>query len=289
MSISEEDIENFKNKYKSLLYDQIANFASKQTDFIAQIDKIGQYINIDTDIPNMGISFNHKLNELSRIFKKSGISIFVEFDEKYDLVTPNFVGNAIIEEMLSYISKGIKTLSDYDFVIEKLVKAKNERTRMLEESGPIKKIFFKIRSFFIPSTVSNITSYSEKEIEDANEILSDYKEIDEDLRNYNLKDNVVQSLVNFINERQYHDFDISKLIEENVIPTLQKLKLEDVIPELYEEISKSREQMIFSKNKSWELSPTQRLEIQMSTKKVANEVEQNENNVISKKDKEYND
>ena len=129
-----------------------------------------------------------------------------------------------------------------------------------------------------------------------NSHLLEYKNRDENLWKYNLRDNVVQSLVKCINNKQYHEFSISELLEESVTPTLQKLGLEDVIPQLQEELSKSQEQSNSSNNKSWELSPMQRLEIQMLLKQVANDLEQvdnvleqNENSTKDKQDKEYAD
>lgn len=289
MSISEKDIRTHEERYKNLLYDKIGEIISKQSEVITQIGKTGQYVDIDTDIPNIGITFNNKLNELSQIFKKAGISMFAEPNEKYDFVDSNFVGDAIIEDMISQLSDGTQALSEYDSSIGKATKKRTEKVKALEESGPIKKLFLKIRSFFVPTTVSDLTSYSEEEIDEVNSHLSEYKDVDENLWKYNLRDNVVQSLVRFINNRQYHDFVIPGLLEESVIPTLQKLGLEDVIPQLQEELSKMQEKSNPSNNKSWELSPTQRLGIQISSERVANEFEQNGSNTMDKEDKEYTD
>lgn len=287
MSISEKDIITHEDRYKNLLNDKIEEIISKQSEIITQISKTGKDVDIDTDIPNIGITFNNKLNELSQIFKKAGISMFVEPNEKYNFVDSNFVGNAIIEDMISQISNGMQALSEYDSSIDKATKKRMEKVKALEKSGPIKKLFLKIRSFFVPTTVSDLTSYSENEIEEANSHLLEYKEVDENLWKYNLKDNVVQSLVKFINNKRYHESGISELLEESVIPTLQKLELESVIPKLQNELSNLQEQSNFPNNKSWELSPTQRLEIQKNSEQVANEIKQKGNSIIDKQDKEY--
>lgn len=287
MSISEKDIRINEDRYKNLLNDKIEEIISKQSEIITQISKTGKDVDIDTDIPNIGITFNNKLNELSQIFKKAGISMFVEPNEKYDFVDSNFVGNAIIEDMISQISNGMQALSEYDSSIDKATKKRMEKVKALEKSGPIKKLFLKIRNFFVPTTVSDLTSYSENEIEEANSHLLEYKEVDENLWKYNLKDNVVQSLVKFINNKRYHKSGISELLEESVIPTLQKLELESVIPKLQNELSNLQEQSNFPNNKSWELSPTQRLEIQKNSEQVANEIKQKGNSIIDKQDKEY--
>lgn len=50
------------------------------------MSKIGRRIGVDTIIPNMGITFYNKLNELTKEFKNAGISLFIKLNEKYDLM-----------------------------------------------------------------------------------------------------------------------------------------------------------------------------------------------------------
>lgn len=283
MSISEKDITRYEDKYKNTLYNKIEEIISNESKIITQIEKHGQYIDIDTDIPNIGITFNNKLNELVQIFKKAGMSMFVEPNEENDIIDSNFVGNAIIDDMISQLSNGAQAMSKYDSSISKATEKRAKKVKALKKSGPIKKLFLKIRSFLVPTTVSDLTSYSEEEIEEVNSYLLEYKQIDEKLWKYNLRENVVQSLVKFINKKQYHNFTIPRLLEESVIPTLQKLDLKDVIPELQEELSGTQEHSSFSNNKSWELSPIQKLGIQISSKHIANEFEQNDSSTVIKK------
>lgn len=286
MSISEKDIKDYEDRRKYLVYNKIENLISKLSEIITQIGETGQYVDIDTDIPNIGITINNKLNELSQTFEKAGISMFVEPIEKYDFVDSNFVGEAIMEDMISKVSDGALALSKYNSSIDNMVKQKNEQIKELEEIGPIKKMILKIRSFFVPTTALELTSYSEKEINKVNSHLSEYKEIDEKLWEYNLKDNVAQSIVKLIDNWHYSKSVIPGLLDEAVIPTLQKLGLEDVIPQLQEELNKSQGKSDFFNNKPWELSPTQKLGIQISSERVANEFKQNEKNLVDKEDKD---
>lgn len=122
----------------------------------------------------------------------------------------------------------------------------------------------------MPNTTSDLTSYSKEEIEEINSHLLEFKKIDESLWKYNLRDNVVQSIVKSINDNQYTDYTISNLLKKAVIPTLQKLGLEDRIPQLQEELSTAKGQSKPFNNKSWELSPTQKIEVQISQKRAAN-------------------
>lgn len=287
MNIGEKDIREYEKIYKKLLDDKTKEIISKEAELITKIAKTAEYINIDTDIPNIGITFNNKLNELSKIFIKSGISMFAETNEEYKFVGPNFVGKAIIEDMISQVLKGTQSLSKYTTSIGKATKNRKEKVKTLKESGPIKKLFLEIRSFFVPTTVSDLTSYSEEERKEVNLHLSEYKEVDENLWKYNLRNNVVQSIVKFINDKQYDDFVIPGLLKESVIPTLQKLGLEDLIPQLQKELIKKQEQSISTNCKSWDLSSTQRLEVQKSQESVVREFKANTDVKTNNQDKEY--
>ena len=280
MSISEKDIKE-EDKYKNAIYGEV----EKMNCTLSEI--IEQYTNNSTKIPNISITFNNKLNEISQIFKRAGISMFAEYNKEYDFIDINFVGNAIIEDMISQLSSGVKALSKYNDSINNANKKREERIKELEKSGPIKKLFLKLRSFFVTNTVSNLTSYSKEEIEDVNSNLSKYKEIDENLCEYNLRDNVAQSLAKLIIDRRYDDFTIPAVLEESIGPTLKKLGVEDVIPQVQEELNKLQEQSKIHNSKSWDLSTIQRLGIQISSKQIANEFEQNEKSAINKDDKEY--
>ena len=278
MSINEKYMKDYEDSVKKILNENTEKIISRQSEIITQIGEIGEYFNLDKNIPNMGITFNNKLNELSLIFKKVGISMFAEHNEKYDFVGSNFVGDAIIEDIIAQLLKGTNKLSEYDSSIRKTM----EKDKKIEKTGSIKKIFLKIRSLFIPTNFSNSSQHLDEKIAEANSHLSEYKEIDENLWKYNLKDDLVQSIVKHINNSRYDDSYIPKLLEESVIPTLQKLELEDVIPKLQEEAR-------FSDKKSWKLSSKQMLETQESSKKIANKLEQNKISTEHKEDKEYID
>ena len=77
--------------YKNVLYDKIGEMISRQSEIITKIDEIEKYLGIETDIPNIVITFNNKLIEISQIFRNAGISMFAKCNEKYDLVGLNFV------------------------------------------------------------------------------------------------------------------------------------------------------------------------------------------------------
>lgn len=287
MGISESTIKAYENRRKEILYQIIRESISKQAKFIMQVEETCKIFDINVSMPNIGITLNNKLIEISKIFKKAEISMFAEPNEKLNMVNSNFVGDAIINDLVAQLGEGIEKLLEYDFSMEKVINKKTTQIKALEKSGPIKRIFFSIRSLFNPNLISNVVSYSKEDIEEIKSHLSEYKKIDENLWGYNLEDNIVQSLANYINDRQYDKNTIPEVIEECIKPTLEKLGLENVIPQLKEELSKSREQLDSSKDKSWELSTSQKMEIQKSSKQIANEIDNNEKSEVYREDKEY--
>ncbi len=287
MGISESTIKAYENRRKEILYQIIRESISKQAKFIMQVEETCKIFDINVSMPNIGITLNNKLIEISKIFKKAEISMFAEPNEKLNMVNSNFVGDAIINDLVAQLGEGIEKLLEYDFSMEKVINKKTTQIKALEKSGPIKRIFFSIRSLFNPNLISNVVSYSKEDIEEIKSHLSEYKKIDENLWEYNLEDNIVQSLANYTNDRQYDDNTIPEVIEECIKPTLEKLGLENVIPQLKEELSKSREQLDSSKDKSWELSTSQKMEIQKSSKQIANEIDNNEKSEVYREDKEY--
>ena len=287
MGISESTIKAYENRRKEILYQIIRESISEQAKFIMQLEETGKLFDINVSMPNIGITLNNKLIEISKIFKKAEISMFIEPNEKLNMLNSNFVGEAILNDLVEQFGEGIEKLLEYDSSMGKVINKKTTQIKALQKSGPIKRIFFSIRSLFNSNLISNLVSFSKEDIKEIKSHLSEYKKIDENLWGYNLEDNIVQSLANYINDRQYDDNTIPEVIEECIKPTLEKLGLENVIPQLKEELSKSREQLDSSKDKSWELSTSQKMEIQKSSKQIANEIDNNEKSEVYREDKEY--
>ena len=152
---------------------------------------------------------------------------------KMNYVGSSFVGDAIIADLIGFASRGIQNLADYDKEMKKLTDKKVEQLQGLKKASPIRKFLGKIRKFFMPIKQEDI-SYTQEETEAVNTHLLEYRETDNQLWKYNLKDNVVSSLVKQIRERGYHASVIPGLLEKCVIPDLQKLGLGDLIPQLQE-------------------------------------------------------
>lgn len=240
MSINEKEIKESEEKYKKTMYDKFNRIISAQAENNARIKSICRCLNIDiNDLPNIGITINNKVTEMNNIFKQSGVSLFANYNEKYNFVSTNFVGDAILNDLISNVVQSIGALGNFTSIAEEIDRKRTEQVKALTEMGPIRKFFLKIRSLFVPHTVTELISPPEEDIEKAKAYLSEYMGIDEKIWAYNLKDNLVQSIVTSI-RNQHLSLNIPELLNEYIEPTLQKLGLEELIPQLQEELSKSQ-------------------------------------------------
>lgn len=277
--MSENILVDEKENQKKLIYDEIDKIIHDQADLISSLEEIKSFVNIDTNAPNIGITLNNKLNELAQKFDDAGISIFSEsVSEK---IEGNPVGDAIFDDITLKIYTAREYFNEYAFKIYELVKKEYEKVKSY---GNFRKFLY---------AFENVTIY--KNNEDALRIpihilnklhvnLEKYKQLDEELWNYNLEDNLEDSLVSLINNDEY-GYDKQDL--KATIYTLKKLGLERLIPKI-EEVEKDRESK--SDNKSWNLINSEKSEIQSKAKKLADRIKEREteNNTKEEKQKDNN-
>lgn len=277
--MSENILVDEEENQKKLIYDEIDKIIHDQADLISSLEEIKSFVNIDTDAPNIGITLNNKLNELSQKFDDAGISIFSEsVSEK---IEGNPVRDAIFDDITLKIYTAREYFNEYAFKIYELVKKEYEKVKSY---GNFRKFLY---------AFENVTIY--KNNEDALRIpihilnklhvnLEKYKQLDEELWNYNLEDNLEDSLVSLINNDEY-GYDKQDL--KATIYTLKKLGLERLIPKI-EEVEKDRESK--SDNKSWNLTNSEKSEIQSKAKKLADRIKkrETENNTKEEKQKDNN-
>ena len=230
MSISEKRIEEFEKQYRKEIFDRINEICSIQAEEIILMGKNAEITEqLISDIPNLGIRLNNKLNELSQTFNKAGISMYSRKVEDIDTVTSSFIGEAILSVLVGYLSQATKKLQEYDKKSEEVIKEKIGTS--LATVKPIKRFFTKIKYFFslVPPVDMSLT---EEEKTTLKEPLDEYTDINDKIWKYNLKDNVIDSIVKHIHDTGYAAFTVPDLLEECVVPDLQKLGLGDIIPEL---------------------------------------------------------
>lgn len=173
-------------------------------------------------------------------FQSAGISIYSQKVEDYGMFKLNFivtplVGDAVIDDLIKCVSRGAQSLDEYSKEMKKLTDKKVEQVQSLQKTSPIRSFFAKIRNFFAPAKPEYM-GYTREETEGVISHLSDYREIDNQLWKYNLRDSIIPSLVNEIRELGYHADGLPGLLQECVIPDLEKLGLADLIPQLQQEL-----------------------------------------------------
>ena len=236
--------QEFEKKYKDAIFSKISEVYSRQFETISQMTtnatNLGQS---QVSIPNASTTLNNKLVGLSHEFKKSGISMFSSYIKDYDMVSSSFLGDAIIHDLIDKLAESTDRLGEFGKTMEDVSKQRNERLLALQNISPIRKFFSRIRAFFIPIKPVDLSlTESEQSIFDGS--LQEYKDIDSEIRNYNLENNIVQALVKEIaGSQKFGEFDIPHrysasgvpgLLQESVIPDLKKLGLEHLIPQLQE-------------------------------------------------------
>lgn len=154
------------------------------------------------------------------------------YEDYNDLISMPLIGEAIVSDLLHYIDKGNDQLTAYLMEEEKSVKRREQEFKKLEKYSPVRKFFASIRNFFLPAKRPSTIDITQKEKEALCSCLSSYQDINEQLSDYNLKDNLVSSVVSLIQKRKYDAFMLPDLLEEEIAPDLQKLGLSDLIPQL---------------------------------------------------------
>lgn len=271
MSITKKDVQEYEEKYKKILYKSIENIMEDMFDTINSNRRIAKNLDLDVDIdlPNIGVTLNNKINEIANEFKDAGISMFATPNNKYDFVSSNFVGDAILDDLYARLGKGSKAYSDYVSNLGETIKRKNERAKALVPTNPIRRFFLKIRSLFAPKSIEETISFLPDEVEKLSTDISSYKNMDEEIWNYNLKDNVAQSIITSITSKGYNEETMLYMLAEDVMPTLKSLGLENLESQIKEGINETKNQEKSLSNEPWRLTQSQRIDLQIKAQKFA--------------------
>ena len=234
--IEDKRVEEFETKYRDEIFEAMYKIRSKEKEIIDLMIENSKKLGLsEFDIPRISITVNNKIVELSQEFKSAGISMFSSKQEEYDMVNSSFIGDAIIDDLFEKLNQANTKLGDYGYTMKNIAKKKEVQVQALTNITPTQRVFAKIKSFFKPVKPIDLSLTSvEKGVLRMHE--DEYRNIDNMVWKYNLKDNLVSSLVKFIHDRKYSSNDVPVLLDEEVIPDLKKLGLESLIPELQQAI-----------------------------------------------------
>ena len=242
MSISEEQIKNKEREIKENMQKQLSEITDSQTKALIHINNVRKSLNLDTNVPNIGVTLFNKISEISREFKNAGISMYVNYDENADIIENSFIGDAIFDDLNYKTIEGIKNLEKYSKDLKVIVDEKNEKLKSeLIEVSPIRKLVLKIRTYFNPKIIEEAKDYSTLDFSEVNKHMDEYKRIDKELFEYNLKDNLKEALVNKIikekNSTYQRETKVLTIINEKVKGDLEKLGLLELLPKIEEDLS----------------------------------------------------
>ena len=229
-----------ENAVKAVKNNIVQRIITMQNDLLLEIQKEKKYINFDTNLPNTGITLNNKIVELQHEFEHKDMSLYTSHFKHegtyYDgMLSISHVGEAIINDLVDISLDGTKDLSNFITESSKALSDKVQDLVALNNQSPIKKFFNKIKSFF---GYRKNNTYEFKKIDNDNlkEIIKQYKNTNEKVYNYNLKDNLASSIVKQIKDKQYDPELVPEILEEAFFPDIEKLGLSDIIPTIKEKI-----------------------------------------------------
>lgn len=271
MSITKKDVQEYEEKYKKILYKYIENIMASMYEALSNNRRISKNLDLDIDIdmPNIGVTLNNKINEISHEFEDTGISMFAMPNEEGNFVGSNFVGDAILDDLFARLGKGNQAYADYVTNLEEAINRRNERTKALVTTNPIKKFFLKIRSFFVRESMEDAMSFLPEEIEKMNSSITKYKSIDEEIWNYSLEGNVAQSIITSITSKGYNKETMRYMLEEEVMPTIKSLGLESLESQIEIGLNEYENQAQDLNNGPWRLTQSQRIDLQIKAQKLA--------------------
>lgn len=95
-------------------------------------------LNLDIDMPNIGVTINNKINEISHELKMLEFQCLLCQTKKNEFVGSNFVGDAILDDLFAKFGKGSQAYTDYVSNLEEAINRRNERAKALVKTSPIK-------------------------------------------------------------------------------------------------------------------------------------------------------
>ena len=229
---------------------------------------------LDTSIPNIGITLNNKLVELYQEYKEKGIQVFDIDHEMDDLPGIRILPTITFTYLINITSEVSQTeLEGFLNKYKELEAKKTEKINGIEKSkiSFIRRFSEKIWEFrarLNPDVIYELY-YSEEEVEELRDYIEFYKEFDNNLNDYNLYENISDSIIKFFEVLGYTQEQIEDLLENNIEPDLEKLGLKHQMKYIRERLKENIQEEHL---KSWELTDSEKRRIQEETASITTKV-----------------
>lgn len=192
MNLSKTDLEKYEDEVKKSIFKWLSIIIPIQDRFISYAQNIREIVGIDNNsLPNIGTRINNKILEISHEFQNNGISMYA--NSKEEIVDINMLGGAILYDFIDKANECKHIIEKYMAEIENVVKECAKYEKMKQDST-INGLLRKIKNIFLPKKVLDV----KKKILECEKYISHYKKICEQVTDFNLEKNLVESLVNYL-------------------------------------------------------------------------------------------
>lgn len=243
--VKEENLEEKEKRHtqdkkdyrlERMLFDRINAMQGKIKESLELIKKFERINAKEENLPNIVTTLHDKLTqEVIKQFRTVGI----EFNMKSYLV------QSIVSDLLNKFEEGITEFKDcsenLNFVRE--VQDDFESKVELVSTSKVKNLIARLRGLFKPERKQEKLEQlererQEKKLEEANIHLIKYKFKNNELEKYTIKNNIVHSLTREIltGHGSGLNLTLNQFIEQKITPEMKKLGLENLIPQLEENI-----------------------------------------------------
>lgn len=221
---------DYEKRHKKRIFERATQFEIDQEYYIEDMQENLRLTNFNESMPNIGNTFKNKLIELYHIFEQLGTSMFGSKKEGEECANcPAYLGQAIIEDMLDKVMDAKRNLREYNSIAGNIKTYMKKKIEEFEESNFIKRCILKSKGE--PTTMDEVELP-----EGLNTYLKYYIEVDEKIFRYDLESNKVTIISKLVNMLRREPERISEIMNDYIIPDLQKLGIEDWIDEIKEQL-----------------------------------------------------
>lgn len=221
--LEQKNQKKLEDTLQQILRTPAADLIGNTTNFLSK----NFYAN--NEVKNIKNYCNNKLIEISHQFKKSGVPMF---DKSENEVEESKVGMAVVHTLTTYLGQGVKLLEEN----ERLQNPGNQMVKYEESIGVLQKIkgfFSKFKNFITGKSKNN--SLGDIAVQIRNNTLK-YDEICNKICEYNLENNLVDSVKEDLNHMYGEEYNKTSILEKDIIPDFNKLGLSNKVSELKEKV-----------------------------------------------------
>lgn len=222
----EENSELYSRTY---IFDILQDFYTKLGKLIESVFDVEKYVVLDksVDVPNIGITVNNKIVSLFHEFEKKGVSFFSEINSD-DTVEKPCIGQIVLEHLMSLGYYSLDYINDYAAALNEIHECLLKSVDEYNHTSMFNKLFNKNRKGIpinIPYNIREVIALKKS-----------YNECNDKVFNYKIEEDLTQTIFEYFLINGFPE-DFDNILNEKIIPDLEKLGLEDQIEDLKQKLS----------------------------------------------------